>query len=526
MDFDNKDIEIDKGTEEISETGDTVSEETAEDISVPQKPEKPQKPKKGKNKHRAMSMVMTVAFIVLVIGINIVTVLLSERYPSMNIDLTNESLNTLSEEALEAASKIESETTIHIMASEDAAKGDQVYSGSIKYSQVANLAEKMREVNQKIQIHYVELDVEPDFINNYPDDSITTGCVIVESSKRHKVLTIDDLFAYTQDQTTGVTEFFSKVDGALANALTIVNLEKMPVLAIATGHSEMLTSDNISTLLGVFEGKGFSVIDFNILTAEVPEDAQVILIPTPSTDYTAEEIEKLRTFLSDDTTADSKTIIYSAFYTQGELPNIASFLEEWGVSVNSGIVQETNSSAYYNDPAAVFANSVGSILSEGSYPYLLSPATSPIELLFSSNDGVSVSALWSTNDTAQVITEEAEGIAGSGEQVLMSLSQKYSQKQGASASENVVVLGSSFAIFDSYISTDVFGNKAYFQDLVSALTGVDNNQVYIEEVATSSYDVVMSANLILIIGLGVFTIAVPLIILIIGLVIFLRRRHL
>ena len=43
---------------------------------------------------------------------------------------------------------------------------------------------------------------------------------------------------------------------------------------------------------------------------------------------------------------------------------------------------------------------------------------------------------------------------------------------------------------------------------------------------TQTYDVEASLNTILILGLGVFTIGIPVVILAVGLGIFLKRRHL
>lgn len=491
----------------------------------PVKEKKVNPSKKNKYKHGLMALIMSLVFIVLVIGVNIVTSLLAERFPSINIDLTSQKLHSLSEDAVEIAKNTQNETTFYIMTSEDIARGDKIYAQYFQYSQIPNLIDKMKELNQNISMHFVELDSEPDFVNKYPNETLNTGYVIVQTDRRYKVLTIDDLFGYTQDQTTGATNYFSKVDGALANALTIVNLEEVPVLAVATGHSEALTSANMSTFLSIFEGMAFTVEEFNVLTDEVPADAQVLLIPTPMTDYTDPEITKLREFLSDDSEAKSKTIVYSCFYSQGDLPKLDSFLEEWGVSVGAGIVQETDSSNYYNDPAMLFAGSNTEVL-EGSYGYLLSPASSPIEFTFGTNNDISTTALWTTSPGATLVVNEDSDTSVTGEYVVASLSSRYVQKQSKSVTENVVVLGSSYSIVDTYIGASIFGNRNYFEDLFAQITGAENDQIYIEQVQTSSYDIAMSSNTILILGLGVFTIAIPLVILIAGLVTFLRRRHL
>ena len=51
---------------------------------------------------------------------------------------------------------------------------------------------------------------------------------MVETEKRSRVLTVNDLFSLQQDQTTGMTVGYSMVDSALAGALEMVNLDEVP----------------------------------------------------------------------------------------------------------------------------------------------------------------------------------------------------------------------------------------------------------------------------------------------------------
>lgn len=89
---------------------------------------------------------MTAGFLAVIILLNVVVSLLGERYPSINLDLTEGHVNTLSESAAEIASNVQNPTTIYIMASEEIAKADTLLAEyGIKYSQVSTLAEKMAE---------------------------------------------------------------------------------------------------------------------------------------------------------------------------------------------------------------------------------------------------------------------------------------------------------------------------------------------------------------------------------------------
>lgn len=301
---------------------------------------------KDKFKHGSMAVVFTAVFIAIIIVINILVSALTDRFPSMNFDLTLEGLNTLSDEAVDVAKSIEEDTTIYIIGSEDAVRGDQVYTNyGLQYSQVANLADRLQEQNSKIHVEFIDPDLNPTFISSYPDDNLTTGKVMVSSEKRNKVLSVTDLFSIQQNSQTGETNYYSKVDGALANALYLVNLDTVPVVAIATGHSEMLSAeDNLSSFVALLEDNNFEVTTFDILTEEIPEDASVVFIGTPTTDYTTEEINKLEAFISDAEMASSRTLFFTSYPTQNweSMPNLSTFLAEWGLQPQSGVLMETD----------------------------------------------------------------------------------------------------------------------------------------------------------------------------------------
>ena len=133
---------------------------------VTQEPQKPQEAKKEKKqkapkkpfnfnkvKRGGVATLMTVLFVAIVVALNVVVSALTDRFPSMNIDLTAQGLNTLSEQALEIARGVENETNIYLIGAEENYRENTIYSNyGLEYSQVANLAERMQEANSKIHV--------------------------------------------------------------------------------------------------------------------------------------------------------------------------------------------------------------------------------------------------------------------------------------------------------------------------------------------------------------------------------------
>lgn len=488
----------------------------------------------NKFKRGGMATVMTVVFIAIVVVVNVLVSLLTERFPSMNIDLTAQGMNTLSDQAVKIAESVEQETTIYLIGTEDAYREDRILSNyGLKYSQVANLAERLGEVNGKIKTQFIDPDTNPSFINSYPDESLVRGRVLVRTEKRYKVLTVDDMFSMSQNSSTGATETYSNVDSALAGALELVNMDKVPVLTIATGHGEMLTSSDMSSFLDMIKKLNFEVREVDFMTEDIPADTQLLMLPTPTTDYTDVELDKIRALLADEERQESIAVLVTCYPSQSELPKLNGFLEEWGVSVAAGqVVAETDSSRYaLANPSLVFVDNNEDVLEDNGYSRLVSPMSVPLTLLFTGNGDVGTRALWTTSDKAYAIAAEdmAEeaGDPDLSQQTVATLSSALTQFGNDFYYRSVIVFGSTYVFTDTFM-VNAYGDRNYVSDLLRYATDTDGSEVTVlpARVQTNTLDVTASQNTITVLGLGVFTVGLPVLILAAGLVIFLKRRHL
>ena len=487
----------------------------------------------NKFKRGGMATALSVVFIAIVVALNLLVSALTDRFPSLDIDLTAQKVNSLSDQALEIAKNVDREVTIYLIGTQEGYEQNQIYSSYVQrgmqYSQVSSLVKRLVEANPLISMEYVDPDTNPEFISQYESDSLATGKVLVESDLRHTVLTVNDLFIINQE--TGST-INSKVDSALAGALELVNMDTVPVMSIITGHGEMLSTSNMAAFVDNMEQNNFQVEEVDILTQEIPENTQVLMIATPTTDFSTEEIDKIRAYLDDETRDQQVTLLVSAYPSQGELPNLAAFLEEWGVQVGTGVVAETDSNYAAYDARGVLVTASPLVLTSNTYSRLLSYYSAPITLTFEENNGISTTPLWTTQDSAYVITadmtEEDAANPETGEQVVASLSSKDVEVNGETYARNVVVFGSSDLFTDNFMGTSAFEDSTYMNDLLLDLTDTDASAVVTveeEEVETMQLDVSASTGTVSLLGI-LFTGGIPVVILLVGLGIYLKRRHL
>ena len=101
---------------------------------VEQKKGKPAK-RKWKNpftsnrfKRGGMSTLLSVVFIAIVVAVNVGVTALTDRFPSLDIDMTAQGLNTLSDQAMEIAKSVDKDTTITLIGTEEGYDSNSVYS--------------------------------------------------------------------------------------------------------------------------------------------------------------------------------------------------------------------------------------------------------------------------------------------------------------------------------------------------------------------------------------------------------------
>ena len=93
---------------------------------------------------------------------------------------------------------------------------------------------------------------------------------------------------------------------------------------------------------------------------------------------------------------------------------------------------------------------------------------------------------------------------------------------------SVVVSGSTSMLVSDFLDASTFSNNTYINDLFLYLTDytVGDNKVTTAKVETNVMDITATTAMSTFLGFWVFTIGLPVALLIVGVVIWLKRRHL
>ena len=301
-------------------------------------------------------------------------------------DVTADKLYSLSDETKKVAENISEDITIYVLANEKDAD-----------TTLKETLENYEGLNSHIKVSYVDPAVNPRFYQNYTDTDISQGSLIVESSKRSKVIDYDNIYEYQVDYTS-YSSYASGYDGEgqITSALAYVTSDEMPKVYITEGHGELAFD---SSFTAAVEKENIDYETINLMNYdEIPEDASCVIINAPTSDLSADDTEKMLSYME-----KGGDVFLVSTYTGEELVNFGRLLDFYGVSVTKGLIIEADKSNYYTDPFYLLP-SIGyddvteSIYGSGSYVF----APYAQGLCVDGKEDVDVSVLLSSSEQSYV----------------------------------------------------------------------------------------------------------------------------
>lgn len=525
-----------------------LSEDAAEEEAPEQdgkaKGKKPKKSKMDSRRFRygSMATAITAVVAVLVVVLNVVVSLLADRFP-INIDLTQNKLFSLSDNSVEIAKSINKDVQVIVFGSEDLYKnpnmGSDYYQAEALYKEIYKALQQYTSYSGgKVTVKYEDLNLNPQLATQYNKYEVTSGDILLLCGDRYQKASFNDMYEISGDGYTQAQTVSSKVEVTLASRIKNVMRDTVQVVTAFVGHEE--DEDTVSALKSIYEANGYEFKELNLASSE-EIDANTVagLIVGPTKDFTAEEIERLQKWLDNDGKLDRNLMVFADF--QAECKNLYEFLNvEYGLEVTDNLVMETSLTRTYRYsgfyPYADTADTDFTKDLSGS-ANVLTPLTRQIVTHKENNSENSLynvpiitfpesAKLMKIKDATDenASSEDDKSFAADAYPINgMAASVKWTYVDNEQVKTNVILSGSTQMILAA--SQANVKNENVLMSALGAMTGVVDDI----NVSTKSLErdtITFSDSTTLIVGLGVFTVGIPVIILIICLVVFLKRRHL
>lgn len=327
------------------------------------------------------SSVVVLSLAVIVV-LNLLVAQLPEKYTVF--DVTSDQLYSLTTETKEIADGITDDIQIYVLANEDNA--DTTLDETLK---------KYEGLNSHIKVSYVDPAVNPKFYLQYTDGSVSSNSLIVESGKRSRVIDYSDIYEYSYDY-TNYTQSVTGYDGEgqLTSALAYVTSDEMPKIYLLEGHGE---SSFDSTFSNAIEKENLDYETINLMDYdEVPEDASCVVINAPTSDFSADDTEKMLSYME-----KGGDIFFVSCYTGEAHENIDRLLDYYGVNVKEGLIIETDRGHYYQDPFYILPEISYDDITSGIYnngSYVFAPYAQGITI--EEKEDVTIAELLSSSDNS------------------------------------------------------------------------------------------------------------------------------
>lgn len=464
-------------------------------------------------KYGLWSVVITILGIVLAIALVLISDRLTEQF-DMRVDLTANDRYALTEESVSWLKNLEQDVKITVLVGEE-----DMSTGSYYIVQAyQNLLDYERN-SDRISLEFVDITDNPTFVSRYPDLELNAYDMIIESGENQEVLSFQELYDY---DSTGSQIVASRVEQKVTGALMTVTSGEKTRVTVLTGYGEMAPED-LSNLL---EGSQYEVTQSSLLTEKIDSEAAAAVLFAPQNDLEEDSITKLSMWLNNNGEQGRNLFVFLD-PNAGTMPNLEAFLKEWGLSAEEGYAFESRSSLYYNQiyyPVAQYAEENFAARMTANDITIMAMCR-PVDVLFEEEDGYKTSVLLDFSDSSGKVTLDAEQITedmitGDAKGMVMSTHSLYGSEV---TSSNVVVSGSALAFTGNLVSGTTFANGDYILGVFDQITGRETSlNIPAKDLTSAVHNMTSSRTYTYSWG---FMAGLPVVILAVGIVVWLRRRH-
>ncbi|MDR0288156.1 MAG: GldG family protein [Clostridiales bacterium] len=452
--------------------------------------------------------------VVLIIAVAVIAVLLNlliERVP-LKVDLTSQKLYSISQTTKDTLSSLTKEVDIYALY--DRVKGESDDSQAA----IIQILDKYAAYKD-VKVSYVDPVKDPSFLNKTAGSmasDFNAGDYLVKCGDHIK--RINQSYMYTYGSSVDMTPINTglQAETVLTSAIINVTSDFVPGAYISTGNGEANFDDFIELRKSI-EDLNFNVQTLDITTTDIPDDAVLLVFLNPRQDLPNMVEAKLEQWLINK--SGNAIFLMDPDNSGTDFANFKKVMKLYNLTINDDMVEEKNyfgGNKYWFqatvEKQGPFASLQGSglvnIFETRSISILQIGGTDikPLAVLTSSQDATSDPVL-------------SGGQASKGKQIIAAVSSAYSD------TSNIFVAGSSKGMSDEFVNDYDESSLTMIKYVINWMHQVTNKGDFIQ---AKTYD-----NNVMIINhnttqfLGIFSIIIlPFAIMLVGGIVWFRRRHL
>jgi len=499
-------------------------------------------------KRGGFSAAVTVIFITAAVLLNIIVNTVLDRF-DVRVDLTERGLYSIEKTTAEYLGSLDDDIKIYFCSERSVFESLSNYG---YYSQVVETAERFAESNDKFSIDFIDRLSDPTFSAKY-GGGLTDTDVVIESGKtgRYRVVPaseylVVDYYVDGQKISEDEAEYYyylgyqpsydvssSSEQAFLSAIMSVTNLSPV-YIAFTDGFGEGSITDTdiklYATMKELLEKNSYITQTVNLFTADaVDPSVDFLVIYAPLFDYSADALDKIDKWLDNDGMYGKTLLFFPSVSQMPETPNLDSFLEEWGIRAEKGLIYQTNSSYASSDGYQQYIKATGRFSSGIAEQTLIGVYMRPITLLYEFSSSFTTAPILTGYDGTVFIPtpipeEYGEDWEPDRETLNAGAISTKIRYDGLDALEShIIAIGSPY-IFANYLEAEGFSNDIFLLNIFGDISGREEAAVYITPKSFRMTTFEITAKQADTIAL-VFVVIIPLVIIGTGLAVFFRRRY-
>lgn len=492
-------------------------------------------------RHGSMATVMTAVFFAFIVLLNLAVMKMKDRYSFMSIDMTDDKRYTLTAETEKLIKGIDERVEIDILATE----AQCTTAGALTtdtYGQIPvahEIIKRYPQLNDNITINYVDLSKMPAYIMQFPEysDVLDYYYIVVKSERRTRVTSFFEMLPSlssdysSYDSTTGNNSVAqSYTETYMTSLIKTVTLDKTPVVAFIDGLN---VDANSSEFTSILELNGYEIRTVDIRRDELPDDADILMLAGPTADLSKAQTAKIDNYLGD--RKKSRTLIVFSSSLMPKMPNLNSLLSEYGISITQDIVYEGDSHNTISKQMSAFTAQMKEseytldLIDRLNYPAVVNAVA--LDVLYGERGDTSVTTVLTSSEeglvcnSAKKFDRSKYTEADEATRTVMACSVTYRDTMDGNEVRTDVIVAPDSLYASELLTTDIYGNLSLLLSVFNQRGGIDRGNVDIEPKSLYAVDFSVDMNTLSVIS-TIFGYVIPLVILVCGLAVYIRRRRL
>ena len=501
---------------------------------------------RGFIKHGSFSIGLTVIVLAAIILLNIALMAASKKIP-LEYDMTAKQVNSISKENKEFLKGLDEDIIVYVCGKKsdytlyltnNCGDAYNCYPNEKLFNLTLSLLDKYENTGDKVTVKYIDTKAVEftELTKRFSNDTLSLGDIIVTSAlggnDKYRLLKFTDIYSLVD--TTGYAAYGyslyelggNHLESALSGAINYVVNKETKKVAIYTGHS---TTDYSAPYKALLEDNNYKadVLSDAVLTSAINDYDAVVLL-APGRDFLRSEADTLTSFLENGGKA-GKGLIFIADAATPRLPILCETLADYGIEVSDGVLLETSENAKpgADMPTAVISLPTGkSDITEKQNGYITGYNV-PLNEGTPKITGVSVSSCAATYPT---VVAAPVGAGSDYSDYTESELKSYSTVLEAAieGKENkgyVYALSSVEFIYSEWAESSRISNKELVLSVTNNASGKSSGKLSFVEKAITAENYSADITVTKVAVLRRFLYAVSVLVLILGFVVYFKRRY-